>query len=60
MVFCRDQFLLFIVYTNDLPNINNKSKTVLFADDTSVIVTNFNATDLETYTFTVFEQVSEW
>jgi len=45
---------------NDLQNIiNNKSKTVLFADDTSVIITNSNATDVRTDIFTVFEQVSE-
>jgi len=31
--------LLFVVYTNDLPlRINSASETVLFADDTSVIL----------------------
>ena len=45
---------------NDLPNIiNNKLKTVLFADDNSIIITNSNTTDLKTDIFTVFEQVSE-
>lgn len=53
--------LLFTLYINDLPNIiNNKSKSVLFTDDTSVIVTNSKVTDLKTDIFTVFEQVSEW
>jgi hypothetical protein len=33
--------LLFLIYINDLPNIIiNKPKPVLFADDTSIIVTN--------------------
>jgi len=33
--------LLFLLYTIDLPKIiNNKSKTILFADDTRVIITN--------------------
>jgi len=51
--------LLFIIYANGLPNIiNNKSKTVLFTDDNSVIFTNSNATDLKTDIFTLFEQVS--
>ena len=33
--------LLFLLYINDLPQITNEnSKIVLFADDTSVIITN--------------------
>jgi len=33
--------LLFLLYINDLPQITNaNSKFVLFADDTSVIITN--------------------
>jgi hypothetical protein len=33
--------LLFLLYINDLPNtMNSKSKPVLFADDTSKIITN--------------------
>jgi hypothetical protein len=35
--------LLFLLYINDLPQItNDNSKTVLFADDTSMIITNPN------------------
>jgi hypothetical protein len=46
--------LLFLLYTVDLPKIiNNKSKTTLFADDTSVIVTNPNSTDFKNDTSTV-------
>jgi len=33
--------LLFLLYVNDLPQVSNgNSKIVLFADDTSVIITN--------------------
>ncbi len=28
--------LLFIIYTNDLPDVIQKSKTILFADDTTI------------------------
>ena len=35
--------LLFLIYVNDLPNItDNDAKVVLFADGTSIIVTNYN------------------
>jgi hypothetical protein len=45
--------LLFLLYINDLPKIINSAnlkinlKTILFTDDTSVIVSNPNVTDLE-------------
>jgi hypothetical protein len=40
--------LFFLLYVNDLLMIiSNKSKTILFADDTSVIVTNPNPTDFK-------------
>jgi hypothetical protein len=41
--------LLFLLYINDLPNtITNKSKPVLLADDTSIIITNFCSTNYKT------------
>ena len=40
--------LLFLLYINDLSQItNDNSKIVLFADDTSIIITNPNPTDFE-------------
>jgi hypothetical protein len=45
--------LLFLLYINNLPKITNFEnikitlKIILFADDTSVIVSNPNVTDLE-------------
>ena len=37
-----------LLYINDLPkNINNKSKPILFADDTSIIVTYPNPIDFK-------------
>ena len=44
--------LLFILYTNDLPNSIKHSKTMLFADDTTIYATGNNSADL-------FEKVNE-
>jgi hypothetical protein len=36
------------LYINDLPNtMSSKSKPVLFADDTNIIITNSRSTDHE-------------
>jgi hypothetical protein len=38
---------IFLLYINDLPKIINKNKMVLFADDTSIIVTDINKSNFE-------------
>jgi hypothetical protein len=39
---CGD-ILYFLIYTNDLPTkVNNDNNMVLFADDTSIIITDSN------------------
>jgi hypothetical protein len=50
MVIHTDQFwipyLYFFLHINDLPEIiNNKSLTILFADDINILVSNSNLTD---------------
>jgi hypothetical protein len=53
--------LLFLLYINDLPNfVKDKSKAILFADDTSIIVTNFNSTDFISDVTTAFEYLNKW
>ena len=58
--------LLFLIYSNDLPKIafntnqNNNTKIVLFADDTSVIVSNQSLTNFERDINIVFKNMNEW
>jgi hypothetical protein len=53
--------LFFRLYINDLLNfVKDKSKPILFADDTSLIVTNSNPTDFLSDIMTVFEYLNKW
>jgi len=54
--------LLFLLYINDLPQITNNtnSKIVLFADDTSIIITNPNFTYFENSVNKPFQPINEW
>jgi hypothetical protein len=48
--------LLFLLYINDLPNIIiSKSKPVLFADDTSIIITDSSPIDYENNIIQLFK-----
>jgi hypothetical protein len=52
--------LLFLLYINDFPQItNSNSKIVIFADDTSIIVTNPNHLDFKNDINKVFNYVNE-
>jgi hypothetical protein len=52
---------LFLIYTNDLPNIIiNKSKPILFADDTSIIITNSSPIDYKNNITEVFKNINDW
>jgi hypothetical protein len=49
------------LYINDLPNIIiNKSKPALFADDTSIIVTNSSPLDYKNNIINIFENINDW
>jgi hypothetical protein len=58
--------LLFLLYINDLPlsieylNFNTHPQTILFADDTTVIVSNLNNVLLEKNLNLVFANVMKW
>jgi hypothetical protein len=51
--------LFFLVYINDLPNLLTKNNnTVLFADDTSIIITDKNKLKLKIKLNQIFKQIS--
>jgi hypothetical protein len=53
--------LLFLVYINDLPTIINKhNNIVLFAYDTSIILTDTNKDDFTLHTNNHFNDINSW
>jgi hypothetical protein len=64
MVCPRVQYLdqsFFFFYINDLPKVvNNNSKPVLFADDTSIIVSSPSVANFKNDLTLAFEQLNTW
>jgi hypothetical protein len=53
--------LLFILYINNLPkSINDSVEMILFADDTSIIVTGPNLIKFENNVIKVFQDINRW
>ena len=53
--------LLFLVYINNLPKaIKYKALPMLFADDTSILITSPNSNQLHSDLNTVFAQLNKW
>jgi len=52
--------LFFLIYINDLPTIVNKYNMVLFADDTSIIITDSNRRDLNINANHMFQDINTW
>jgi len=53
--------LLFLLYVNDLPNLVNKNnKIVLFADDTSLIISNPDPINFRNDVNKIIQHIHEW
>jgi protein associated with RNAse G/E len=53
--------LFFLIYINDLPTIVYKDDNmVLFADDTSIIITDSNRRDFNTNANQMFHDIKTW
>jgi len=53
--------LFFLIYINDLPTIvNNDNNMVLFADDTSIIITDTNRRDFNVNANQMFQDTNAW
>jgi len=53
--------LLFLVYVNDLPiTISKIAKSIIFADDTSIIITNDNKVDFINTVCLTMTEISNW
>jgi hypothetical protein len=53
--------LLFLLYINDLPKIvNNNAEVVLYADDTSIIITSLNPTNFTNSVNKILQDINKW
>jgi hypothetical protein len=53
--------LLFLPYINDLPKIvNNNAEVVLYENDTSIIITSLNPTNVTNSANKILQDVNKW
>jgi hypothetical protein len=53
--------LLFLLYINDLPKVaNHKAEVVLYADDTSIIITSFKPTNFSKSANKILQDIYKW
>ena len=59
--FCAGTIAIYYIYINDFPlSINKLASTVLFADDTSIILSNMNPDEFINSTILVMNEIIEW
>ena len=52
--------LLFIIYINDIPNINNTIQFIMYADDANILITGKNMIEIEQTFNTLLKQLEIW
>jgi hypothetical protein len=53
--------LLFLLYKNDLPQIvNDSAEVVLYAEDTSIIITILNPADFTNSANKILQDINKW
>ena len=52
--------LLFIIYINDMPNVQKLAKFILYADDANIIITGTNAHEIITKYNELSDHLSNW
>jgi hypothetical protein len=53
--------LLFLLYINDLPKtVKDKAEIILYADDTSIIITSLNPTNFTNSTNKILQNINIW
>ena len=52
--------LLFVIYINDMPNINNIAKFILYADDANIIISGNNISEISTKFCELSKALVDW
>jgi hypothetical protein len=53
--------LLFLIYINDLPSVQStNNKLILYADDTSILVSGTNINEIQVKTKLILNTLSQW
>jgi hypothetical protein len=53
--------LLFLLYINELPKVvNDKAEVVLYADDTSIIISSLNPTNFTNSANKILQDINKW